>query len=128
MSQLTPNELRQIGSEAFDKGCSSCRALLCNGWEAMPSTFEEASLRMVGTLRQVDPEAGEPTLDEYHPQRTSYWSENAPIAPNYFPYNRCDVWVCCGCRRAFLRYTEYGGYYVEQRIRLLDPRHVVDTA
>lgn len=94
----------------------------------MPSTFEEASLRMVGTLRQVDPEAGEPTLDEYHPQRTSYWSENAPIAPNYFPYNRCDVWVCCGCRRAFLRYTEYGGYYVEQRIRLLDPRHVVDTA
>ena len=43
------------------------------------------------------------------------------IAPAYFPYNRCDVWTCVQCARPFLRYTEYGGYYVEQRIRELDP-------
>jgi hypothetical protein len=32
--------------------------------------------------------------------------------------------VACG--RAFLRYTEYGGYYVEPRIRALDPALIVE--
>jgi hypothetical protein len=29
------------------------------------------------------------------------------------------VWQCAACGRPFLRYTEYGGYYVEERIRPL---------
>jgi hypothetical protein len=35
------------------------------------------------------------------------------------PYNRCDVWACVQCTRPFLRYTEHGGYYSDERIREL---------
>jgi hypothetical protein len=31
------------------------------------------------------------------------------------------------CARPLLRYTEYGGYYVEERIRDLDARLLVDA-
>ena len=93
----------------------------------MPDSFSQKKLTCVGTLRSGDPDV-EPTLDEYHPNGTHYWAANAPISLRHFPYNLCDVWNCERCGRAFLRYTEYGGYYVQQRVRLLDPALVVDPA
>jgi hypothetical protein len=66
----------------------------------------------------------DPTLEEHHPAGSNAWSADAPIALDYFPYNRCDVWQCARCGRPFLRYTEYGGYYVEERIRQVDARLV----
>jgi len=38
------------------------------------------------------------------------------------------VWQCATCRRAFLRYTEYGGYYEDERVRQIDPVLIVDFA
>jgi hypothetical protein len=70
----------------------------------------------------------DPTLAEYHPGGTNAWSADAPIAPAYFPYNRCDAWLCVQCGRPFLRYTEFGGYYMEERIRELDARLVTDAS
>jgi hypothetical protein len=35
------------------------------------------------------------------------------------------VWQCVQCGRAFLRYTEFGGYYVEERIRELRAQLIV---
>jgi hypothetical protein len=37
------------------------------------------------------------------------------------------VWVCRACARPFLRYTEYGGYYEDQRIRELGAGLLDDT-
>ena len=107
------------------KACPSCAALVCPGWEALSGTFDRRQLKAVATLR--DPANEDPTLTEYHPAGTDNWSPAAPIAPAFFPYNRCEVWECIGCARPFLRYTEYGGYYVEERIRELDAARVVDT-
>ena len=59
--------------------------------------------------------------------RCSTRPADAPIAPAYFPYNRCDVWQCRACARVYLRYTEYGGYYEDERVRALDPALVDDT-
>ena len=42
------------------------------------------------------------------------------------PYNRCDLWQCKACPRTYLRYTESGGYYEDERIRALDPALVDD--
>jgi hypothetical protein len=98
-----------------DAGCRSCAALVCKGWESLPGGFDRSSLRQVGTLR--DPDEEDPTLSEYHPTGTHGWSDDAPIALGWFPYNRCDVWKCAGCSRPFLRYTEFGGYYSDERIR-----------
>ena len=103
--------------------CSHCAALACPGWESMPGGFAREALQRVGTLRLADVE--EPTLDEYHPNGTRTGSVNAPIAPAFFPYNRCEVWQCCTCQRAFLRYTEYGGYYEDERVRALNADLVV---
>ena len=66
------------------------------------------------------------TFEEYHPNGTRYESPQAPIAPGFFPFNRCDVFACGHCGCAVLKYTEYGGYYVDHRVRRVDPDLVVD--
>jgi len=107
--------------------CTTCAALVCPGWESMPGGFDASSLVRVGTLRQAVGDDEEPTLEEYHPLGTRNWSADAPIAPAFFPYNRCDAWQCGNCGRTFLRYTEYGGYYQDERIRELQAR-LLDAA
>jgi hypothetical protein len=91
----------------------------------MPGSFDRRTLVRVGTIR--DETAEEPTLLEYHPRGTNNWSPDAPIAFAYYPYNRCDVWRCASCRRAFLRYTEYGGYYEDERVREVDSNLIVGS-
>lgn len=93
------------------------------GWARMPPEFPEDLLRQVGTL--VDDPYAEPTYAEFHPAGTHFWSADAPIAPAYYPYNRCAVFRCDACGRCYLRYVEAGGYYVEPRIRALAPGLVV---
>lgn len=116
---LSPEALATIAADA-GPGCADCAALVCPGWESLPAGFDaQAVLQPLGTLRTGE---DEPTWDEFHPDGTRTWSADAPIAPRHHPYNRCEVHACRQCRRAFLRYTEYGGYYVDQRIRQLDGR------
>lgn len=126
---LTAADLRRIGtqSQAADGGvrCPACGGLDCPGWEALPGGFDADVLEAVGTLR--DPDLYEPTYEEHHPGGTRTWDAAAPIAPRSHPYNRSEVWRCRSCQRAFLRWTEVGGYYREDRIRALDPALVVDA-
>jgi hypothetical protein len=117
--------LQQLAEAHTGQPCPACAVVKAPGWEAIPGSLDRDQLRQVGTLRRPDVE--EPTLEEYHPGGTNAWSADAPIAPAFFPYNRCDVWQCAQCGRPFLRYTEYGGYYMEERIRELAPRLVVDA-
>jgi hypothetical protein len=127
MQRLTTSDLvltARIGASAAP--CESCRSLVCPGWEALPGSFDRGRLECVGSLR--DPDVDSPTVAEFHPGGTHAWSADAPIAPAWFPYNRCDVWRCKSCARAFLRYTEFGGYYTEERIRELDANLIRDEA
>ena len=122
---LDASALAALARRQAGPGCPACAALRAPGWEALPGAFDPAGLRKVATLRQ--PGVDDPTLEEHHPAGTRSWSPQAPIAPAFFPYNRCDVCQCAACGRPFLRYTEYGGYYVEERIRELDPDRVAGT-
>lgn len=72
-------------------------------------------LELMGTLR--DPDVYEPGFEEHHPQGTRYESADAPVSVKHFPYNRCDVYSCNQCAQHVLRYTEFGGYYVDPRGR-----------
>jgi hypothetical protein len=94
-------------------------------WSRVPADFPQAQMREVGTLRG-DPYA-DPTHAEYRANGSSYWSADAPIAPHYFPYNRCSIEQCTVCGRSCLTYVEAGGYYTEPRIRALDPALIVDA-
>jgi hypothetical protein len=117
--------LRRLAAEhGGRKPCPRCAAIVAPGWEALSATFDRKQLKAIATLR--DPRVEDPTLTEHHPAGTDNWSAAAPVAPAFFPYNRCEVWACVACGRPFLRYTEYGGYYIEERIRELDAARVVD--
>lgn len=118
LPQMLADDLRTLAAAAQPGRCGVCAPLVCAGWDSVPSTFDVSALQCVGTLRRDDLE--EPTLLEHHPRGTHAWSVDAPIAPAFYPYNRCAVWVCRACARPFLRYTEYGGYYEDRRIRALD--------
>lgn len=117
MHLITPAELLAIACEAEGRHpCQTCAPLVCPGWEQLPAGFAESDLQRLGTLRVGEDEPG---WDEYHPSGTRLWSADAPIAPGFHPYNRSEVWACARCARPFLRWTEFGGYYEDRRVREL---------
>ncbi|SAL59523.1 hypothetical protein AWB66_03342 [Caballeronia telluris] len=82
-------------AEARAPGPCGCTKTPLDGWQSQPLSLDETQLREIGTLApENDPE---PTFSEYLPGKTNYWSADAPIAPRYFPYNRCGVWECSVC-------------------------------
>lgn len=116
-------ELAQTSSRVM-RACA-CAIDSYREWTRIPADFPQAQMRTVGTLVE-DPHV-EASFTEYRPHGTDYWSADAPIAPRYFPYNRCTVQQCTVCCRSCLTYVEAGGYYVEPRIRALDPALLVDA-
>ena len=122
----TTAELRAVLATApqAPRACS-CALGPCAGWESLAEyRWDKTLMVQVATLR--DPALDEPTLEEKHPNGTRYDDANAPIAPLFFPYNRCDVWHCTRCDRHLMRYTEFGGYNVDPRIRVLDAGLLID--
>lgn len=119
---MTAEALTALG-KAGRAPCADCEALASPGWESLRGGAELSQLVREGTLR--DPAVDDPTVEEFHPAGTRIDSPDAPIALGWFPYNRCDVWRCTHCASVFLRYTEYGGYYNDERIRPLNPALVV---
>ena len=119
MGRLTADDLRQFPAPSATPPNCACRALVCPGWESVSAPPGEPLLQHRGTLR--DPDDPDPTVAEWHEHGSRYESPQAPIAPAWFPFNRCEVWACRRCGRGFLQYTEYGGYYVDHRLREIDP-------
>ena len=121
---LLDGELLKRACVGRTRSACSCSLGVCKSWESFTEDRWPAELlREVGTLR--DPAVDEPTLEEWHPRGTRYASSDAPVAAAFFPYNRCDAYVCNTCRRTLLRYTEYGGYYVDHRVREVLPELIV---
>ncbi len=122
---LDADALRRLPAPAATPADCACAHLQCAGWESVPAPLGPPLLKQLGTLRK--PDDAEPTVAEFHRDGSRYESAHAPIAPAWFPYNRCEVWACVHCGRGFLQYTEFGGYYVDHRLREIDPARVVKT-
>lgn len=122
---LNATELQKLAQTPPER--CSCALQACLGWESVAEErWPAEQMRRLGTLRQPLPEGQtEATFEEHHPEGTRYESPQAPIAPAFFPFNRCEVFGCAQCGCAVLKYTEYGGYYVDHRVRLVDARRVV---
>jgi hypothetical protein len=118
---LTVEDLRALPPPDASPADCACGSLRCAGWESIGQPLGEPLLHRLGTLREEG--VDEPTFEEW--PGASYWSADAAVAPHHFPYNRCDVWACAVCGRGFLQYTEFGGYYVDHRLRQLDPARLV---
>ena len=94
----------------------TCSLQHCAGWSSITETdWSQTHLQAQATLRDLS--IDEPTFEERHPQGTRYESVQAPVALKFFPYNRCDVFACQTCQQTVLRYTEFGGYYIDHRAR-----------
>ncbi len=114
----------QALAQATPRACD-CALRRIAPWDSVPDgDWPAGQMIAVATLRDAD--LDEPTLLEFHPDGTRYESPDAPVALRFFPYNRCDVWHCGRCDQHWLRYTEFGGYYVDHRVRRLNPAQVVD--
>jgi hypothetical protein len=125
---LSSQELKAIANcNAMD---CTCALKICQGWESVADDRWPADqMVQAGTLRAELPEGQfELSFEEFHPKGTRYDSPDAPVALAYFPYNRCDVFACKICQSAVLKYTEYGGYYVDHRVRLVDADKVHDPS
>ena len=104
--------------DIVDRPHNPCKCSLarCAGWESVnDAQWPLQQLELVGTLR--DPDLYEPGFEEHHPKGTRYESAEAPVSVKHFPYNRCEVFSCKQCSQHVLRYTEFGGYYVDPRGR-----------
>ena len=117
----TADELRETvalsAGEQTESACG-CSVGTCAGWESVPDVrWPLAQMQLLATLR--NPDHHEPTFEEFHPGGTRYESAQAPVAVAFYPYNRCDLWQCTRCQRHLLRYTEFGGYYIDHRARAL---------
>jgi hypothetical protein len=125
---LSADELKAVAASEIER--CNCGLKICKGWESVgDDRWPAAQMDKAGTLRPELPEGQfELSFEEFHPDGTRYDSPDAPIALGYFPYNRCDVFKCTTCQCAVLKYTEYGGYYVDHRVRLLDATKVVDLS
>lgn len=124
MKRLTPEQVLDLARAQGERAtCNDCSSYVSPGWDSFPSTASEVALQCLGALWL--PGDDEPTLEELRAPGIDQWSPQAPIALAFHPYNRCEVWCCRHCGKPFLRYTEYGGYYEDRRIRELDPRLVV---
>jgi hypothetical protein len=111
-------------SAAVSDACN-CTTKSLVGWEGWPASLREDQFQKIGSLVEAAKE--DSTLDEYHPNGTSFWSPEAPIAARYYPYNRCDLWECLKCSRVYLHYNDDGAYHSESRVRALDPLLIVDV-
>ncbi|MEI6182739.1 MAG: hypothetical protein WCP25_05510 [Polynucleobacter sp.] len=123
MTNIVDREMLLGFARSFEgkSKCADCQSLSCAGWESIPGGFITNALECIGTLRVEDaPE----NWEEHHPKGTTIWSKDAPISISFHPYNKSDIYECksCGCK--YLRYTECGGYYVDERIRELN-RHLI---
>ena len=119
---MTADDMRALPPPQGCPGDCHCAGLRrAAGWESIPQALGPPLLCLLGTL--CPPGDDEATLEEWPGSR--FWAADAPIAPGHFPFNRCQVWACARCGCGFLQYTEFGGYYVDHRIRELDPARLV---
>ena len=120
---LNSESLKALGNTTPPQACS-CALRPSAGWESFTEErWAKPQMHQIGTLR--DPEGYEPTPGEHHPDGTRYAAPDAPLAVNYFPCNVSEVYACGTCQKVVLRYTEFGGYYVDHRVRELDASLVV---
>ena len=120
---LNTESLKALGNNNPPRACS-CALRPTAGWESFTEErWAKPQMRELGTLR--DPGVYEPTQEEHHPAGTRYAALDAPIAVNFFPCNVSDVYACNTCEKLLLRYTEFGGYYVDHRVRELNVSLVV---
>lgn len=122
--RLTPAQAAELARRHGDQAhCPACAHFKAPGWSSLTASTDDSVLYCLGALWL--PGDDEPSLEEARPTRMDPWSPEVPISFDRHPDNRCQVWACRDCEKPFLRYTEYGGYYIDHRFRELNPERLL---
>ncbi len=87
-------------------------------WNYLGNEFKE-KLEYVG---QIVPKK---KLEYEYPSEENYWSLNAPISFNHYPYFGCKLYKYKEHEIYFLIYKDFGGNIPEERCRLLQKKLIV---
>tara|TARA_B100001057_G_scaffold286166_1_gene286315 strand:- start:462 stop:1112 length:651 start_codon:yes stop_codon:yes gene_type:complete len=123
-------ESKNINRENFKKFAQQNglneNSIYCNhsdfiAWNNIKSETLENDFQKIGDLN-----------DSRYPHYTynqlneNYWSKDALIALNFYPYQECELYQCDKCKNIFLHYTERGGHGPQLRIRMVRPDLIRD--
>ncbi len=121
-------ELRELSSKQLKAkalGCQ-CKPLQWPSWESLPDERWPAGMERVGTLREAD--IDEPTFEEFHLNGTRLRLARCAgrrVLGSARSIGATSTAAAVCSLGIYLRYTEYGGYYIDHRVRLVDPNLVV---
>jgi len=87
-----PGLMQLATASAQVTGKCSCNSVSLAAWQKLPTSLELERFEEVATL--VDDPYEEATFAEFHPHGTRYDSDDAPIAPRYYPANLSQVARC----------------------------------
>jgi len=120
---MTYAEFNEILIQHVDNPFCPCRKEEYKGWEYTKGI--SIVLESKGGFDDGLINVKRSGYNQYHPNDTSYWSEDAPIVLNYYPYHDSEILRCKKCRAVFLTYMEHSGHAPERRLRWVQPDLVV---
>lgn len=116
MKKITFEEFKKLLINTSDNCCNSCEREKYRSWENLNSSLDHL-LKTLGEFEDADKYINKNGYTEYHPNGTNYWSKDAPVALQYYPYHESVIKRCLECKAIFLAYTEYAGHAPQNRIR-----------
>ncbi|WP_444919802.1 hypothetical protein ACJJID_12735 [Microbulbifer sp. CnH-101-G] len=117
--------LELVEEELNTYGCEFCHKEDLRSWVNISPEINE-NIELVAEFYDSNESIKKNGYNEYHPGGTSYWSADAPIAVNYYPYHESRINICKKCNAVFLTYTEYAGHGPQHRIRYVNKDLVVE--
>lgn len=124
MNKVSFEEFKQLVDNTSSKGCEFCNGASYLGWEKLTKDMDN-SLELVGEFADSEKYINLNGYTEYHPNGTSYWSKDAPIALAHYPYHESMILRCPACGAIYLSYTEYAGHAPQKRIRLVQSELII---
>jgi hypothetical protein len=91
-------------------------------WHKLDSEDEE-KLLLIGEITQEN--SSQANQKELVNAMQQYWSKEAPIALDLYPYNICKVYRLKSCSSLYLVYEDYTSQPPEKRCRLIQKRLIV---
>ncbi|VAW70290.1 hypothetical protein MNBD_GAMMA10-3235 [hydrothermal vent metagenome] len=115
-NKITYSELIEALKKDNGKICSSCTKHDYSSWSNITKDLD-CELEVIGGVEESEKAIKKNGYTEYHPDETNYWSKDAPVALEFYPYHESSIRRCNTCNALFLSYIEHSGHLPQKRLR-----------
>ena len=116
MKKIKLFEFKSLLEKNEGDECEYCKKEKFKGWGNSTKEIKQ-SLEIAGEFELADYFIEKNGYSEYHPDGTNYWSKDAPVAIDFYPYHESRILLCPNCKAIFLNYIEYAGHLPQDRLR-----------